>query len=99
MYGIHRNLPDAEETENMVDAVSVEVFRHLAETCFPPCEAVAVHLFPVVCRETPVLTEDREVIRRCACLAVHVEELGIDPGVDACARYADWNVAFEGYAF
>ena len=83
--GIHRDLPDAEETEDMVDAVCVEVFGHLAEARFPPSEAVSVHHFPVVSREAPVLTEDREFVRRSTGLTIHIEQVGVNPGVDACA--------------
>ena len=46
----HRNLPDTEEAQYVVDAVDVEIFGHLAETGFPPRETVAVHFLPVVGR-------------------------------------------------
>src|SRR5574344_3063199 len=36
MNGIGRYLPDTEEAEDMVDAVSVEILRHLTETVHPP---------------------------------------------------------------
>ena len=73
MYGVHRYLPDAEESEYMVYAVCVEVFCHLAESALPPLVAVLSHYVPVVGRESPVLTVGREVVRWCSCLSVEVE--------------------------
>ena len=94
---IHRNLPDAEEAEHMVDAVNIEVFSHLAETGFPPGETVAVHLLPVVCGESPVLTEHREIIGGSAGLAIEVEQLRRYPGVDRITGDADGNVALDSH--
>ena len=79
----------------MVDTVCIEIFRHLAETVFPPSEAVACHLFPVVGREAPVLSEHGEIIRWRACLTVHVEQTRVSPCVDAETAYADRYVPFE----
>ena len=79
----------------MIYAVDVEEVRHLAETCLPPGEAVAAHLLPVVGRETPILSEHREVIRRSAGLGVHIEESRIAPCVDTLAAYADRYVPLE----
>lgn len=47
----------------------------------------------------PSLAQNREIIRRCAGLAVYVEQACIGPCVYACARDSDWNVAFDDYAF
>ncbi len=74
VYGIHRYLPYSEETKHVVDAVGVEVLSHLAETCLPPGKTVLVHLLPVVGRESPVLSEHREIIGRSTGLAIHVEQ-------------------------
>ena len=95
MHGIERNLPYAEESEDMVDTVGVEILRHLAEAVLPPLEAILGHSVPVVGREAPVLAQDREVIRWCAGLAVHVEETRRAPGVDAEPADADRYVALE----
>lgn len=57
MDGIHRNLPNTEESENMVNTIRIEIFSHLAEPLFPPAETVERHLIPVVCGEAPVLSE------------------------------------------
>ncbi len=48
--GVDGNLPDAEEAEDVVYAVGVEVFGHFAEAGFPPGETVFSHLLPVVGR-------------------------------------------------
>ena len=96
--GIHRNLPYTEESEHMVDTVSVEILRHLAETRFPPCEAVFAHLLPVVGREAPVLTEHGEIIRRRTRLAIHVKQARVNPRVGGVARYTDRYVALERHA-
>ena len=60
---LDRDLPYAEEAEDMVDAERVEILTHLAQAGFPPGIVVLCHLFPVVGREAPVLTVGREVIR------------------------------------
>ena len=91
----HWNLPDAEEAEHVVDAVNVEIFGHLAETGLPPCEAVAVHLLPVVGGEAPVLSHHREVIRGSACLAVEIEQTRREPCINAGAGNADGDVALD----
>ena len=98
MHGIHRNLPYAEESQNVVDSVCVEELGHFPETCFPPCEAVAVHHFPVIGGKPPVLTKNREIIRWRAGLAVQIEQRGIHPCVGAGAGNADGYVAFESHA-
>ena len=56
MYGMRRNFPDAEESEDVVDTVGGEVFGHLAETLLPPQVVVLFHHIPVVGRESPVLS-------------------------------------------
>ena len=50
------NLPDAEESEYMVDSESVEVLRHFLQTGLPPGVIVLLHLLPVVSGEAPVLS-------------------------------------------
>ena len=97
--GIHWDLPDAEETEHMVYTISVEILCHLAETSFPPCKTIFVHLFPVVGGEAPVLTKYREIVWGSAGLTVHIEQTCIGPGINACARDADWNIAFDSHTF
>lgn len=82
----------------MVDAVGVEIFRHLAETVFPPCKTVLCHFVPIVGRESPVLSEHREVVWWSSGLAVHVEESGILPCVHALASDADRYVSLQHYA-
>ena len=99
IHGINRNFPNAEEAQHVVDAVGVEILRHLAEALFPPQAAVGYHLFPVVGGESPVLTVGGERIGWCASLAVEVEIAWLYPCLHTVAADADWNVAFEDYAF
>ena len=95
---VSRDLPDTEETEYMVNAVGIEVFRHFSKTRLPPCETVTAHFLPVVSRQPPVLAEDREVIRWCSRLTVEVEQPWIKPCVDTCARDSDRDIAFKCYS-
>ncbi len=93
-----RNSPDAEETEHMVDAVGIKELRHILESANPPHTAVVDHLLPVVSRESPVLTVDRESIRWSTSLRVKVEILRLMPYITAVAVHADRNVALQDYA-
>ena len=52
---IGRHLPDPEKSQNMVDAVCVEIFRHLGEPFLPPAVAIFSHPCPIIGREAPVL--------------------------------------------
>ena len=92
------NLPDAEEAQDVVDAVGIEVLGHLHKACLPPGKAVLGHLLPIVGREAPVLTHHREIIGRSTRRRVHVEELGIDPGIDTRARDTNRNIALQHHA-
>ena len=49
VYGVHRYLPYTEEAEDVVNAVCIEVLCHFGEARAPPCKAVEIHFFPVVC--------------------------------------------------
>ncbi len=99
VHSIQRYLPYAEESKDVVYAVGIEIFRHFSETRFPPGKAVTAHFLPVVCRESPVLSEYRKIVRRCTCLAVKVKELWRLPCVNACTGDADGDVAFQGHSF
>ena len=92
---VGRNLPDAEEAEDVVDAVGREVLLHLAEALEPPLEAVLEHGIPVVGGEAPVLTIGRERIGRSACRTVHIEVERLDPSLDRGAADADGDVTLE----
>ncbi len=93
--GLDGYLPDAEETQDVVDAVGVEVFGHIAEAAYPPLAAVLEHLIPVVGGEAPVLTVDREGVGRCTSLTVEVEVARLHPDVAAVAAHADGDIALE----
>lgn len=95
MDGIDGDLPDTEEAEDVVDAVGIEIPRHLAQAGPPPGVVVPRHAFPVVGRESPVLAGGREGIGRGSGLRIHVEEARELPGVGARAADADRQVALE----
>ena len=82
----------------MVDAVSVEILSHIAESAHPPLASVGKHTVPVVCRESPVLSVGRECVWRSTCLSVKVEVLGFKPYVASCTVYTDRDVALEYHA-
>lgn len=94
-YAVGRYRPDAEEAEYVVDAVSVEVLRHVLEAAHPPLASVGNHAVPVVRWEAPVLSVHRECVWRSTCLRVEVEVFGFVPYVAAVAVHADRNVALE----
>ena len=89
------NLPDAEETEDMVDAERVEIAAHLAQARLPPGEIVLRHLLPVIGREAPVLPVRAEIVGRCAGRGVEVEELRVPVGLRAVGAHADGQVALQ----
>ena len=80
---VDRYFPNTEETEDMVDAETVEVFAELTESSLPPCETVALHHLPVVGREAPVLPHGGKVVGRSACLLLRVEIRRVSPRVHA----------------
>ena len=98
MYAVHRNVPYTEETEHVVDAVSIEILGHIAESAHPPLTSVGKHTVPVVCRESPVLSVDRECVWRSTCLSVKVEVVRFEPHVASCTVYTDRDVALEYHA-
>ena len=95
MYGVSRDFPDTEESQNVVNAVSREVFCHLGKAFPPPQVVVFLHNFPVVSRESPVLSVCGECIGRCSRLSVHVEIIGFRPCFHTAPADADGNVALE----
>ena len=98
MHGMHRYLPDAEEAQNVVYTIGVEVLCHLAEAAHPPRIAILLHHIPVVGREAPVLPVDREVIGWGTCLTVHVEVVWLFPSLHAATIDADRDVALQYHA-
>src|SRR5450432_2111058 len=72
LYGFHRDAPYPEKTQDMIDAKGVEIIAHLLKAPLPPGKAVFFHHFPVISRETPVLSFDRKIVRRGAGLLIHM---------------------------
>ena len=67
------HLPDTEEAEDMIYAVSIEIILHLLEPRAPPAEVILRHLIPVIGREAPVLAACIEIIRRSTGRSVQIE--------------------------
>ena len=93
------NLPNAEEAQDVVNAVGGKVFCHFAETFLPPLVVVLLHYIPIVCGETPVLSVGRECIGRCTGLSVHIEIVGLNPGFHTIAADAYGNISFKDNTF
>ena len=93
LYRVRRTAPDAEETENVVNAKRIEVIAHLCEPMFPPREAVLLHARPVVGRKSPVLPFHSESVRRRTGLRVGMEKFRLLPDIRAVAINADRDVA------
>ena len=92
------HLPDTEETEDMIHTVCVEIVLHLAETSLPPTEVILRHLVPVISREAPVLTANREIIGRRTGRSVQIEQLRINGCIDAVRADSDRYVTLHRYA-
>ena len=82
----------------MIHAVSIEIILHLPEARFPPSETVFRHLIPVIRRETPVLTGDREIIGRCSCRCIQIEQLRINGRIYGIRRDTDRYIALHSHA-
>ena len=95
MHAIHRDFPDAEEAEHMVDAIGIKELRHILEAAGPPLATVLQHLIPVVGRESPILTIHREVIWWSTRLTVQIEVLRLHPDIAAVTMYTDRNIALQ----
>ncbi len=93
-----RYLPDTEESQHVVYAVGIEILVHVLEASHPPLAAVLEHGIPVICREAPVLSVDREVIWRCSRLVAAVEVLRFLPHITAVGMHADRYVALQNDA-
>ena len=92
---IYRNLPNTEETEYMVDTVSIKVQRHVLEAANPPLATILQHFMPVVSRESPVLAICREIIRWSTRLSIEIEVLRLHPHITAIAVYTDRNITLQ----
>lgn len=90
-----RNLPDTEETKDMVDAVGREVFCHLAETSLPPMVLVFLHHLPVVGGHSPILSVGGKSIGRSSCLPVHIEIIRLYPCLHAVAADTYRDITFH----
>src|SRR5262249_27610698 len=95
LHFIFRNAPNTKETQDMIDAKRIKVIAHLAESLFPPGKSIFLHSLPVINRESPVLPDDREIIRRSPGLPVHVQKLRSHPCITAIAINTDWNISFQ----
>ena len=92
---MHRDFPDAEEAQHVVNSVGVEILSHLLEAANPPLVAIFGHLVPVVGGESPVLPILREVIWWCSCLSVEIKQVRLCPCFHAVSGDADGDVALD----
>ena len=99
LHTVTWNFPNAEESENVVNAISREILRHFCESAFPPAITVLLHHFPVVSGEAPVLSVSRESIGWRTGLTIHVEIIGFNPSFNRVARDADGNIALKHHLF
>ena len=90
-----RNLPNAEETEDVVNSVGTEILFHVSESLLPPEITICRHSFPIIGREAPVLAVSSEIIRRSTCRHVHVEEMRLVPSLDTTRTYANRQVSLQ----
>ena len=95
---VRRELPDAEESQDVVDSHRGEVPLEVRHPRAPPPVPVLAHLLPVVRGEAPVLTVRVEIVRGGARAGVHAEEVGVHPGVHARLVHADGQVALKDHA-
>ena len=95
LHTVGGDFPNAEETENVVDAVGREVLRHVGETTLPPQIAILAHGLPVVGGEAPVLPIGREGIGWRTGLSVQIEIERFYPCFHRVARNADGDVALQ----
>ena len=79
----------------MVDAVGIEILRHLAEAAHPPRAVVLQHLIPVIGGEAPVLAILREGIGGRTSLSVEVEVTWLHPGLHAIATDANGDITLQ----
>ena len=91
-YRIARNLPDAEETQYMIDTDRIEVLLHPKAAAAEPG---GQFLAPPIGWEAPVLTILRERIRRGTRLRFQVEELRMETGLGAVAIDTDGYIALD----
>ena len=110
--GCLRNLPHAEEPDDMVNAEKVEVLLHPLEPAAEPCcDSELRHRFPgnfgifgsfrilqAVSGESPILAIGMIYVWRRTCLHVQMEEFRMLPRLHTIAIDADGQVALERYA-
>ena len=89
------HLPYTEEAQDMVNTICIEIVLHLRETTTPPLVVVLCHHIPVVRWESPVLTRDREIIRRSTCRGVQVEQLRVGISIHRVRRYTNRYIALH----
>ena len=93
--GVTGNLPDAEEAQQMVDTVGIEIVGHLGETLCKPMVALGCHGTPVIGGEAPVLSVARKGIGRGTGLTLQAEKTGMAPCLHTGATDTDGDVALE----
>src|SRR5215467_8035499 len=79
----------------MINTKCIEIITHLHKPLMPPFKSVCGHLFPIVSRESPILTFYGKIIRRRSCLHFKMEEFRLYPSITSISINADWDIPFE----
>ena len=96
--GVSRYLPYAEEAQQMVDTVGIEIVGHLGEALSKPVVTLGCHSTPIVSGEAPVLPVSSKSIGRSTGLTLQAEESGMAPCLHTGAADADGDISLEYHA-
>ena len=79
----------------MVNAVCIEEFRHVGESSHPPNTSIIEHFFPIIGRESPILTIGGEIVGWSTCLSVQIEVSWLHPHITSIPVHSDRYVSLE----
>ena len=89
---IGRNLPDAEESQHVVDADGVEILLHVVQAATEPLDQFRS---PMIGRESPVLALLREDVGWGTGRCLHVEQFRMLARFHTVATDTDGQIAFQ----
>mmetsp|Transcript_22400 Transcript_22400/g.38674 ORF Transcript_22400/g.38674 Transcript_22400/m.38674 type:complete len:246 (-) Transcript_22400:1711-2448(-) len=89
------NFPNTEKAQNMINAESMKISRHVAQACLPPVVAILGHDLPGIGWESPILTHLCKIIRRRTSLHLETEQLWIYPRIRAISVHTNGKISFE----
>ena len=102
-HGIGGNLPNAEETQYVVDTDGIEILLHPAYPAMEPfyqTRPFTIHFYPfapLICGEAPVLAIGREIIWRSTRGCVKTEEIRMGGRLHTMAIDPDGNITLQTY--